>query len=56
RILEKFCSESRVEFNVVEAVFAMVLNRLIDPQSKLRVSEWAQEDVYEPRFSDLQLH
>ncbi|GAW92071.1 transposase, IS4 family, partial, partial [Calderihabitans maritimus] len=24
--------------------------------SKLRVSEWAQEDVYEPRFSDLQLH
>ncbi|GAW92072.1 hypothetical protein DSY2851, partial [Calderihabitans maritimus] len=24
RILEKFCSESRVEFNVVEAVFAMV--------------------------------
>ncbi|NPV27074.1 MAG: hypothetical protein HPY81_06415 [Firmicutes bacterium] len=32
------------------------MNRLIAPQSKLRVSEWAKEDVYEPRFSYLQLH
>ena len=55
-ILKRLCSESRVEFNVVEAVFAMVLNRLSAPQSKLKVSEWAREDVYEPGFSDLQLH
>ncbi len=56
RILDKFCSESRVEFDVTEAVFAMVLNRLCNPQSKLGVSEWAREDVYEPRFSELELH
>lgn len=41
---------------MVEAVYAMVLNRLIDPQSKVGVAEWAAREVYEPRFENLELH
>lgn len=37
-----------------EAAFAMVLNRLCDPQSKLGVSEWVST-VYRPEFQELQL-
>ena len=37
-----------------EAAFAMVLNRLCDPQSKLGVSEWI-DTVYRPEFESLQL-
>jgi transposase len=37
-----------------EAAFAMVLNRLCDPQSKLGVSEWVNT-VHRPEFSKLKL-
>lgn len=47
-------AETKIEFGVTEAVFAMVLNRLMDPQSKIQVAEWAKEEVYEPRFESLQ--
>ena len=39
---------------LAEAAFAMVLNRLCDPQSKLGVSEWATT-VYRQEFEQLQL-
>jgi len=55
-ILANLVSQTKIEFNVAEAVFAMVLNRLMDPQSKIQVAEWAKEDVYEPRFESLQPH
>lgn len=38
-----------------EAIYAMVLNRLCDPQSKLGVSEWVKS-VHRPEFEQLQLH
>lgn len=55
-ILEGFVTQTKIEFHVTEAVFAMVLNRLMDPQSKIQVAEWAREEVYEPRFESLQPH
>ncbi|MFZ5898689.1 MAG: IS1634 family transposase [Bacillota bacterium] len=56
RILEDIAGQTRIAFDVVEAVYAMVLNRLLDPQSKVGVAEWAAKDVYEPRFETLELH
>ncbi|NLI13550.1 MAG: IS1634 family transposase [Peptococcaceae bacterium] len=55
-ILDDLVSHTRIEYKVSETVFAMVLNRLMDPQSKIQVAEWACEDVYEPRFESLQPH
>jgi hypothetical protein len=55
-ILDSLVSHTKIEFSVTEAIFAMVLNRLMDPQSKIQVAEWAREEVYEPRFESLQLH
>lgn len=55
-ILDNFVTQTKIEFSVSEAVFAMVLNRLMDPQSKIQVSQWAHEVVYEPRFASLKPH
>lgn len=54
-IIEAKVSKTKVEFNVAEAVFGMVLNRLSDPMSKLGVAGWAANDVYDPRFEELKL-
>lgn len=54
-IIEAKVSKTKIEYNVAEAVFAMVLNRLSDPMSKLGVAEWAANDVYDPRFEELKL-
>ncbi|MBO8129877.1 MAG: IS1634 family transposase [Peptococcaceae bacterium] len=55
-ILEQAVAHTRIAFDVCEAVYAMVLNRLMDPASKVGVAEWAAKEVYEPRFSTLELH
>ena len=47
---------SPVEFPVEEAVFGMVLNRLLEPDSKLGAYEWLRERVYRPEFEGLELH
>ena len=48
--------ETQVEFDLPEAVFAMVLNRLMDPASrKSLVEEWLPT-IWEPRFAGLKLH
>jgi len=39
---------------VKEAIFAMVLNRIMAPSSKLRVHEWLDE-VYRPSFQRIEL-
>ena len=56
RIISELLRCRQIEFDVAEAVFAMVLNRLVDPSSKLKVNEWTKKDVYEPAFEKLQLH
>jgi len=53
--LSRYVAERGFEFDVVSAIFAMVLNRLLAPCSKLGVSRWIQE-VEEPSFAKLELH
>jgi hypothetical protein len=47
-------SASGVRFSVDEAVFAMVLHRLLDPGSKRATQRWL-ESVYRPEFGSLEL-
>ena len=53
--LSRYVAERKFEFDVVSAIYAMVLNRLLAPSSKLGVSRWIEE-VEEPSFSKLSLH
>lgn len=54
-IINQLVDETEMSIDVQEAVFCMVLNRLIEPTSKLGVNDW-KEDVYRPQFDALQLH
>ncbi|MDP2952490.1 MAG: IS1634 family transposase, partial [Chloroflexota bacterium] len=47
-------SQSRVEFSLDEAIFAMALHRLLDPGSKRATHHWL-ETVYRPEFESLEL-
>jgi transposase len=53
--LRGYVAERGYGFDVVSAIFAMVLNRLLAPCSKLGVSRWIEE-VEEPSFAGLCLH
>jgi len=53
-ILDAYLSHHNHIFPVKEAIFAMLLNRILTPSSKLRVYEWLDE-VYDPRLEGLQL-
>lgn len=53
--LARCLSATEVESDFEEAVFAMVLNRLCDPASKLGVMDW-MKTVYRPQWSGLALH
>ncbi|MCS7240785.1 MAG: IS1634 family transposase [Candidatus Bipolaricaulota bacterium] len=53
--LTRYVAERGYEFPVVDAMFAMVVNRLLAPCSKLSVFHWIEE-VEEPAFRDLALH
>jgi len=52
---ERLIGAAGVETDFEEATFAMVLNRLLDPMSKLRVSEWVKT-IYRPEWEKLELH
>jgi len=54
-IIAKHLAKRSLEIPVDEALFAMVLNRLTDPGSKLRLTGWTQT-VYRPEFAQLRLH
>lgn len=56
QLLREVYHKSLVEFPVVEAIFGMVLNRLVDPDSKLGAYEWLKQKVYWPPFEGLELH
>jgi len=55
-LLNKLLKEREYEFDVKNAIQAMVLNRIIDAKSKLSTYEWLQEEVYWPHISELELH
>jgi len=50
--LAKLLEGSKIQHDVEEATFAMVLNRLMDPESKLGVSRWVDK-VFRPEFESL---
>jgi len=55
KILENLLANTEISIDVEEAIFAMVLNRLCDPRSKLGITKW-KETVYRPQFKQLKLN
>lgn len=55
RELTKLKGETEVQFAVEEAVFAMVLHRLLEPGSKRATHRWLST-VYRPKLEKLELH
>jgi len=55
KILEQVMSDTQATSDYALATFAMVLNRLSDPQSKRGVNKWV-EKIYHPGMPSLQLH
>lgn len=53
--LRQLLLETKVEFALEEAAFAMVLNRIVEPSSKRATSQWVK-GVYDPGFEQLELH
>jgi len=53
--LRHLLQETKVEFALEEAAFAMVLNRIVEPSSKRATSQWVK-GVYDPGFAQLELH
>lgn len=53
--LAKYEKKHRMEFPLERVVFAMVLNRLVDPKSKLACNDWVQERAYMPEANGWQV-
>jgi hypothetical protein len=54
KLLTDLQSQTFIQYPLDEAVFAMVLHRLLDPGSKRATHQWL-ENVYRPQFEALQL-
>ena len=54
RILKKYLTRTEKQFNAVEAILAMVINRLVAPFSKRKIHKW-KEKVYEPRWKEFKI-
>lgn len=54
-LVSRALDATSIESDFEEAAFAMVLNRLCDPMSKLAMTEWMR-DVYRPEWEGLELH
>jgi len=56
QLFQEWYRRSPVEFPLEEAIFGMVLNRLVEPDSKLGTYEWLKGRVYFPPFEGVELH
>lgn len=54
-VLRRGLRKRRFTAPVTDAIAAMVVNRLLEPMSKLAVDEWVREDVYFPGSEKLEL-
>jgi transposase len=54
-IIDAYLAQSKVASDFSQAIFAMVVNRLTNPQSKLGTAEWAKQELYAPEFDRLEL-
>jgi transposase len=55
KALARFEKKHRCEFPIERIIFAMVLNRLVDPKSKYAANRWVKTDVYFPEADDWQV-
>lgn len=55
RALAGFAASRRFEFPLERLVFAMVLNRLVDPKSKLACNDWVKTKGYVPEGTSWQV-
>ncbi|MCS7215643.1 MAG: IS1634 family transposase, partial [Thermodesulfovibrio sp.] len=53
-MLEKLQSKYEIKYSLSKAVKLMVLNRLIEPQSKLSVNRWKRR-IYSEEFENTEL-
>lgn len=56
RVLEGFADQHRLGFELERVVFAMVLNRLVDPASKRACNQWVQDVVWFPEGDGWDVH
>jgi len=54
--LDHIQGETELQFSLEEAIFAMVLHRILDPGSKRRTYKWMHQAVYRPQFEAIELH
>lgn len=47
-VLQGFAAQHRIRFDFERIVFGMVLNRLVDPKSKLACNDWLKDRAYFP--------
>lgn len=55
KVLRKYFEKTNKQVDLVEAIFAMVCNRLIAPSSERETNEW-KKNVYEPKWENYDLH
>lgn len=55
-MFSKLLKDHHYEFDVLEAIKAMVFNRAISPLSKLSTYEWLERDVFFPQGNKLKPH
>jgi hypothetical protein len=51
-IIESLLSDHTIPYDIQEAIFCMVLNRLTEPTSKLGIND-RKDHVYRPEFEQL---
>ena len=54
-IIKSYAEERKFEFDPSSIIFSMVLNRLLDPLSKLSTHKWLTEEIYDEHLDDLKL-
>jgi Transposase DDE domain len=55
-VAEGFAAQHRISFAFERVLFAMVLNRLVDPSSKRACNEWVQDVVWFPEADGWDVH
>ena len=55
QIIKSYAEERKFEFDPTLIIFGMVLNRLLDPLSKLSTHRWLSEEIYDEDLDNLKL-
>jgi transposase len=55
-VAQSFAAQHRISFDFERVLFAMVLNRLVDPSSKRACNDWVQDVVWFPEAEGWDVH